>query len=116
VAAAPPPARPELVEPEPEPEAAAPAAAEPAARPARRAAPARVARRAPPAEPRPVDVSVEAAPGASILVDGRPVGTGTVEGLQLPAGPHRVEVWLPDGRVVERVVDVRGTRYEVKVR
>lgn len=61
-------------------------------------------------------VDVTAEPGASILVDGRPVGSGTVNDLRLEPGPHRVEVRLPDGRVVERVVEVRGTRYEINVR
>lgn len=64
----------------------------------------------------PTAVDVEAEPGASILVDGRPVGSGTVRDLRLAPGPHRVEVWLPDGRVVERVVEVRGTRYQIHVR
>ena len=73
------------------------------------------ARRSPP-QPRSVEVNVEAEPGASILVDGQPVGSGTVKGLELAPGPHLVEVRLPDGRAVERVIDVKGTRYVVKVR
>lgn len=68
------------------------------------------------AAPRPVEVDVEAEPGAAILVDGQPVGTGTVTGLRLLPGAHRVEVRLADGRVVERIVEVKGTRYEVRVR
>jgi hypothetical protein len=97
-------------------EAPAPVASEPAAV-AAAPPPARAARRAAEAPAsRMVKVDVEAEPGASILVDGRPVGSGSVQALPLAPGPHRVEVWLPDGRVVERVVEVRGTRYQVKVR
>lgn len=111
-------------------EAAAPSAGDPGAvaslAPSQPAQPAtdpapRTARAAPvsprsPAPPRPVAVRVEAEPGAAVLIDGRPVGVGAVDGLELAPGPHRVEVRLPDGRVVERVVEVRGTRFEVKVR
>jgi hypothetical protein len=77
-------------------------------------APARVRR--PPPQSRSVEVSVEAEPGAAILVNGQPVGSGTVKGLELAPGPHLVEVRLPDGRVVERLIDVKGTHYNVKVR
>jgi hypothetical protein len=63
-----------------------------------------------------VDVSVEAEPGASILVNGQLVGSGTVKGLELAPGPQLLEVRLLDGRAVERVIDVRGTHYTVKVR
>ncbi|HEY8495401.1 MAG TPA: ATP-binding protein [Myxococcota bacterium] len=69
-----------------------------------------------PEAPRRVSVNVQAEPGASIVVDGQPVGSGTVQGLPLAPGPHRFEIWLPDGRVVERVVEVRGTRFNVTVR
>ncbi len=73
------------------------------------------ARRSPP-RPRSVEVSVEAEPGASIRINGQPVGSGTVKGLELAPGPHLVEVRLPDGRAVERVIEVKGTRYDIKVR
>ncbi len=76
--------------------------------------PARV-RRSPP-QPRSVEVSVEAEPGASISINGQPVGTGVVKGLELAPGPHRVEVRLPDGRAVDRVIEVKGDRYDIKVR
>jgi hypothetical protein len=112
-------------------EAAAPPAAEPAAPDAAATEPATGPEVAPPAvsaapPPAPVrrrplqrssvEVSVEAEPGASILVNGQPVGSGTVKGLELAPGPHLLEVRLADGRVVERVIDVKGTHYDVKVR
>jgi len=111
-AAAPPaaePAVPEAVatEPAPAPEVAPPAvSAAPPSAPARRPAPQRPS----------VEVSIEAEPGASILVNGQPVGSGTVKGLELAPGPHLIEVRLPDGRVAERVIDVKGTHYNVRVR
>jgi hypothetical protein len=105
------PAAPETAATEP---ATAPAVAPPVVSAAPPPAPARVRR--PPPQPRNVEVSVEAEPGASILVNGQPVGSGTVKGLALAPGPHLFEVRLPDGRVVERVVDVKGTQYIVKVR
>jgi len=76
--------------------------------------PARVRRS--PQRPRSVEVSVEAEPGASISINGQPVGSGMVKGLELAPGPHRVEVRLPDGRAVERIVEVKGDRYDIKVR
>lgn len=101
---------------EPEEVAAELASAPEVALPAVSAAPptARV-RRSPP-QPRSVEVSVEAEPGASISINGQPVGSGTVKGLELAPGPHRVEVRLPDGRAVERVIEVKGDRYDIKVR
>jgi len=100
------------IEPATAPELAPPAvsAAAPPARVRRPPAP------RPPPLPRSVEVSVEAEPGASILVNGQPVGSGTVKGLQLAPGPQLVEVRLLDGRVVERIINVKGTRYDVKVR
>jgi hypothetical protein len=91
-----------------------PAVAPPAVSAAPPPAPARVRR--PPPPPRNVEVNIEAEPGASILVNGQPVGSGTAKGLELAPGPHMVEVRLPDGRTVERVIDVKGTRYDIKVR
>lgn len=122
------------VEPEASPEADLPAvSAAPPAAPLRPVAPPRAvaeppadaagppaapepSRRAAPPAPRTVAVSVAAEAGAAVLVDGRLVGSGAVTGLRLPPGPHRVEVRLADGRVVERTVEVKGTRYEVRVR
>jgi hypothetical protein len=49
-------------------------------------------------------------------VDGRPVGETPIAELGLENGPHRFSARLPDGRVVERTVDVRGTRYNVNFR
>jgi hypothetical protein len=102
----------------PEPAATEPATAADVAPPAVAAAPppARARVRRPPRPPRNVEVGIEAEPGASILVNGQPVGSGAVKGLELAPGPHLVEVRLPDGRVVERVIDVKGTRYDIKVR
>jgi hypothetical protein len=80
------------------------------------AAPSPAPVRRPPPQRTSVEVSVEAEPGASILINGEPVGSGTVKGLELAPGPHMLEVRLADGRVVQRVIDVKGTRYDVKVR
>jgi hypothetical protein len=63
-----------------------------------------------------VEVSVEAEPGAVISINGKPVGSGTVKGLELAPGPHLVEVRLLDGRAVQRIVEVKGDRYDIKVR
>jgi len=111
-AAAPPAAEPAA----PEAAATEPATAPEVAPPSVSAAPSPAPARRPPPQRTSVEVSVEAEPGASILVNGEPVGSGTVKGLELAPGPHMLEVRLADGRVVQRVIDVKGTRYDVKVR
>jgi hypothetical protein len=65
---------------------------------------------------RSVPVTVSAEPGAEITIDGRRAGTAPLEDIDLEPGPHRFIVRLPDGRVVERFVDVRGTRFNLRIR
>jgi hypothetical protein len=99
--------------PAPTPPAAAP---EPAAQTPRRALARREPARAPArAQTRPVDVTVSAEPDAVVIVDGRAIGVGGAK-ARLERGPHHFVVRLPDGREVERVVDVQGTRFDVRFR
>jgi hypothetical protein len=70
----------------------------------------------PPPRRRSVAVQVEAEPGAEIRIGDRLLGPAPVGTVDLPPGAHRLLVRLPDGREVERIVDVRGTRYEIQVR
>jgi len=94
---------------------AAPAEAPPAPPPAREERRrARAATR--PAGPAPVPFKVSAEPGTEITVDGRALGAAPVEEIELERGPHHLVARLPDGRVVERVVDVQGSRYDVRLR
>ena len=73
-------------------------------------------RAAPPPRPRFVRVEVQAEPGAEIRLGGRELGAAPVGSVDLPPGPHRLLVRMPDGREVDRIVEVRGTRYEIQVR
>jgi type II secretory pathway predicted ATPase ExeA len=98
----------------------------PAARPPPKPAPAAPAARekppAPPPEPaRPVAaasllVSINARPWATIWIDGEPVGETPLAELPLAPGPHRFAAHLPDGRIVEREVEIgpesRHLRFE----
>jgi hypothetical protein len=58
---------------------------------------------------------VSAEPDAVVIVDGRAIGVGGAR-TRLERGPHHFVVRLPDGREVERVVDVQGTRFDVRFR
>ncbi len=53
-----------------------------------------------------VSVQINANPWATILVDGEEVGITPLAGVPVEAGPHRFEARFPDGRVVERVVEI----------
>ena len=53
-----------------------------------------------------VRVQINANPWATILVDGEEVGVTPLAGVPVGAGPHRFEARFPDGRVVERVVEI----------
>jgi hypothetical protein len=112
VAAAPVPE--EIAAPAPAPAEARPvASAAPAAAPAARRAPApRRAARTPVAA-KPVVVRISAEPGADITIDGVPVGAAEIP---LARGSHRVVARLSDGRVIDRVIDVRGTHYNLSIR
>jgi type II secretory pathway predicted ATPase ExeA len=94
---------------------AAPAPPEPKPVPA--AAPV-LARRAEPSQRavRPVVVTVTSEASATIAIDGQTVGTAPVQGVRLAPGPHRFAARLADGREVEQVVDVTGTRFNVTFR
>ena len=54
----------------------------------------------------PVAVAINATPWATIEIDGREVGDTPLAGISLPPGPHVFRAKLPDGRVVERKVEV----------
>jgi hypothetical protein len=69
-----------------------------------------------PARPQTVSVQIRAAPGTEIEMGGRSLGAAPVEEFALPPGEHRLLARLPDGREVERIVEVRGTRYEIQIR
>jgi type II secretory pathway predicted ATPase ExeA len=51
-------------------------------------------------------VQVNATPWATIEIDGRDFGETPLAGIPLPAGPHSFRARMPDGRVIERVVEV----------
>jgi general secretion pathway protein A len=53
-----------------------------------------------------VSVQINADPWATILVDGEEVGITPMAGVPVGAGPHTFEARFPDGRVVERVVEI----------
>jgi hypothetical protein len=53
-----------------------------------------------------VSVQINANPWATILVDGEEVGITPLAGVPVGAGPHRFEARFPDGRVLERVVEI----------
>ncbi|MCL4683392.1 AAA family ATPase [Myxococcota bacterium] len=69
-----------------------------------------------PARPRTVAVQIRAEPGAVIELGGRSLGAAPVGAVDLPPGAHRLLVRLVDGREIERVVEVRGRRYEIQIR
>ncbi len=81
---------------------------EPRAAPAATAAPAVVADAAPTIAPgaATLAVQVNARPWANIEVDGVDLGPTPIAGIPLLAGPHRFRARMPDGRVLERDVDV----------
>lgn|GEM_PF-4304814 len=58
------------------------------------------------AEAAPVRVHVNARPWARIRVDGVDVGPTPLSHVHLPPGPHAFEAAFPDGRRVERVVEI----------
>jgi hypothetical protein len=70
-----------------------------------------------PSTPRGVTVGVSAEPGTQIAIDGRALGAAPVDEVELASGPHRLVATLPDGRVVDRVVDVpQDSRYDIHLR
>jgi type II secretory pathway predicted ATPase ExeA len=99
----------ELPPPEPEPESTAPtepvAVAPPVEAVAPPPVPPPVSLAPPPAGAR---ISVDAVPWAEIQLDGRPMGETPLGELPVSPGSHRVSAKLPDGRVLERRVEVRA--------
>ena len=93
------------------PSVASPRAAEPSPPPRgerqlrRRAGPAAGAREIAPAAAT-LSVQVNARPWANIEVDGVDLGPTPIAGIPLLAGRHHFRARMPDGRVIERDVDV----------
>lgn len=56
--------------------------------------------------PPPIQVNINATPWASIQVDGRDLGYTPLADVPLAPGPHRFRAELPDGRVVEREIEI----------
>jgi hypothetical protein len=119
VDAAPPPV---AVAPAPEPAAAPPPARTAAPRPSRppRAVEPRAIEQAPPPEPVAaappeirIPVFVNSVPPARIEIDGRDVGPTPIAGLPVPAGTRRIAALFPDGRRLERSVEVEGAEVYV---
>jgi hypothetical protein len=95
---------------------AAPIAEEPAPSAAPTPAPVPAPAPAPAAEPttapaasEPIAVHVNATPWATIRVDGVEAGVTPLAGLKLTPGVHVFEALFPDGRVVERRVEIDAT-------
>jgi hypothetical protein len=53
-----------------------------------------------------VPVNINATPWAVIDVDGEPLGETPLAGVPLATGPHTFRARMPDGRVVEHVVEI----------
>jgi type II secretory pathway predicted ATPase ExeA len=54
----------------------------------------------------PFDVSINATPWANIEIDGVDVGVTPIGAVPLLAGPHTFKARMPDGRVIERDVEI----------
>jgi hypothetical protein len=69
----------------------------------------------PPSAPAPAEVQVHinATPWARVQVDGRPLGITPLGNVPLTAGQHDFRAEFPDGRVLERRVDVNETRRHI---
>jgi general secretion pathway protein A len=63
--------------------------------------------------PQEVRVHINATPWARVEVDGRPLGVTPLGNVPLSPGQHAFRAELPDGRVLERLVDVSETRRHV---
>ncbi len=66
-------------------------------------------------EPRRITVSLNAQPWADLEIDGRPVGATPIATLRLREGEHRVVATFPDGRVVERTIEVDSLRSRFRI-
>ena len=51
-------------------------------------------------------MAVNATPWATIEIDGKEAGDTPLAGLSLPAGTHLFRARMPDGRAVERRVEI----------
>jgi hypothetical protein len=54
----------------------------------------------------PIPVHINASPWAMVVVDGIDMGETPIAGVPLLPGPHHFKAKLPDGRVVERTVEI----------
>jgi type II secretory pathway predicted ATPase ExeA len=68
---------------------------------------------APTVDLKPVPVHVNATPWATIAVDGVDLGETPIAGVPLVPGTHRFTARMPDGRVVERTVEIDAKRRHV---
>ena len=59
-----------------------------------------------PSPPVMIEISINASPWALIEIDGREAGETPLGGIAVERGPHRFVVRFPDGRTVERTVDI----------
>jgi hypothetical protein len=57
--------------------------------------------------------SVNADPWAEIEIDGRSAGETPLAEIPLSPGRHRFAARMPDGRVLEREVDIQASRRRV---
>jgi type II secretory pathway predicted ATPase ExeA len=60
-----------------------------------------------------IPVFVNAVPPARIEIDGRDVGPTPIAGLLVPAGTRRIAALFPDGRRIERSIEVEGAEVYV---
>jgi len=61
----------------------------------------------------PLAVNVNASPWARVEIDGVDVGETPLAGIPVLPGPHTFRATLPDGRVVERTVDIAADNRHV---
>jgi hypothetical protein len=53
-----------------------------------------------------VSVAINATPWATVEIDGNPAGDTPLAGVSLPAGSHVFRALMPDGRILERKVEI----------
>ncbi len=60
----------------------------------------------PPPAPRPISVSINATPWATIEIDGEEIGVTPMAGVLLAPGEHAFRARMPDGKVLEETVRI----------
>jgi serine/threonine-protein kinase len=60
----------------------------------------------PPPATRPISVSINATPWATIEIDGEEIGVTPMAGVLLAPGEHAFRARLPDGKVLEETVRI----------